>query len=234
MERDDLLERYEALGDERDFQAAKPLFEQALAAGETPHLLSDYGYLLIGHGRNELRRAVELLERAIELDPGFDKPRYQLISAFAALGEPERSVASCEAWLSASPRDVRAHRFLVYAQLANRDYPRALAVAQAGLSILPDDPALVAGRGEAKAGLGDPEAALADWQRALELEPEDIGALYSTAFLLERERRLEEAATAWQKIIDWNDARGYTLQTDWPRQERDRIRAAIASEPEEA
>jgi tetratricopeptide (TPR) repeat protein len=107
-------------------------------------------------------------------------------------------------------------------------------VAEAGLAILPDDAALIAARGEVKAGLGDPEGALADWQRALELEPEDIGALYSTAFLLERERRLQEAATAWQEIIDWNDTRGYTLQTEWPRQERDRIRAASGAEREDA
>jgi Flp pilus assembly protein TadD len=55
---------------------------------------------------------------------------------------------------------------------------------------------LIAVRGEAKAGLGDAESALADWHRALELEPEDISALYSSAFLLEREGRLGEAAEA--------------------------------------
>ena len=46
----------------------------------------------------------------------------------------------------------------------------------------------------------------------LELEPEDIGALYSRAFLLEREGRLAEAADAWRSIIEWNEARGFTLQ----------------------
>lgn len=29
MDKDELLERYEALGDERDFLAAKPLYEQS-------------------------------------------------------------------------------------------------------------------------------------------------------------------------------------------------------------
>jgi len=81
-------------------------------------------------------------------------------------------------------------------------------------------------RGEAKVGLGDPEGALAEWRRALELEPEDIGALYSSAFLLEREGRLHEAIEAWRSIIAWNELRGYTLQTVWPRQELERLRAA--------
>jgi hypothetical protein len=31
MNKEELLERYESLGEERDFVAAKPLYEQALA-----------------------------------------------------------------------------------------------------------------------------------------------------------------------------------------------------------
>jgi Flp pilus assembly protein TadD len=82
-------------------------------------------------------------------------------------------------------------------------------------------------RGEARAGLGDQAGALADWRRALELEPEDIGALYSTAFLLEREGRLVEAAEAWQQIVDWSGARGLTLEAEWPMRELERLRHAI-------
>jgi tetratricopeptide (TPR) repeat protein len=103
-------------------------------------------------------------------------------------------------------------------------YERALKVVGAGLELTPNDAALHALRGEAKAGLGDAEGALADWRRALELEPDDIGPLYSSAFLLEREGRVAEAIDAWQAIIDWNEARGYSLQTPWPRQELDRLR----------
>ena len=53
MNEHELLERYEALGDERDFLAAKPLFEQALAdAPDSSRLRLDYGYLLECHARN--------------------------------------------------------------------------------------------------------------------------------------------------------------------------------------
>jgi tetratricopeptide (TPR) repeat protein len=92
---------------------------------------------------------------------------------------------------------------------------------------VPDDAQLLAVRGEARAGLGDAEGALADWRRALELDADDIGALYSSAFLLEREQRLEEAAEAWRSIISWNESRGYALQTAWPRQELARLRDAL-------
>jgi tetratricopeptide (TPR) repeat protein len=223
MTKDELLERYEALGDERDFLAAKPLYEQALAEGLDARLLNDYGYLLECHGRRELRRAVELYEQAIDLDPGYDKPHYQLISARAGLQEQEVAVALYERRLAASPGEIRENRFLANAYLKAHQYAQAMEVVDAGLEVVPDDAVLVALRGEARAGLRDTEGALTDWQRALELDPEDIGPLYGTAFLLEREGRLAEAAEAWRSIIAWNESRGYALQGVWPRQELERL-----------
>jgi tetratricopeptide (TPR) repeat protein len=223
VDKREILERYEALGDEPDFLAATPLYEQALEEAEDARDLCDFGYLLECHGRSELRRAVALYERAIELDPDFDKPHYQLISARAGLREPELAVDLYERRLAASPGDVREHRFLARAYLAAGAFDRAHDVAESGLARAPEDAALMGSRGEAKAGLGDTEGALADWRLALELEPEDIGALYSSAFLLEREGRLGEAAEAWQEIIAWNEARGFELQTVWPRRELDRL-----------
>jgi tetratricopeptide (TPR) repeat protein len=225
MKRDELLERYEALGDESDFLAARPLYERALAVGPEARLLNDYGYLLFCHASRELRRAIELFEWAIELDHGFDKPHYQLISARAALQDQELAVAVYEQRLAASPGDVREHRFLATAHLRAHAYERAREVVEAGLELDADDAALVELRGEVRAGLGDPDGALAAWRRALELDRESIGGLYSSAFLLEREGRLSEAAEAWRAIVDWNEARDYTLQTVWPEQELERLQA---------
>jgi tetratricopeptide (TPR) repeat protein len=223
----DLLARYELRGEERDFVAAKPLFEQALGKAEEAWLLTGYGYLLESHGRNELRQAVTLYERAIELDPDDDKPHYHLIGARAGLREPERAIALYEQRLAASPQSPREYRFLAHAYLTAHAYSRALEIAEAGLALAANDAVLIATRGEAKAGLGDAEGALADWRHALELDPEDISALYSSAFLLEREHRLEESAAAWQAIIDWNDARNQTLETEWPKRELERLRAEL-------
>ena len=226
MTKDELLERYEALGEERDFLAARPLYEQALAGKTDARTLNDYGYLLACHGRRELRRAAELYERAIELDPDYDKPHYQLISAHTGLQQPEVPVAIYERRIARARSDVREHRFLATAYLRARAYERVREVVDAGLELASDDAMLIELRGEAKAGVGDVEGALADWRRALELDTESIGGLYSSAFLLEREGRPAEAVEAWRAIIEWYELRGYTLQTVWPKQELDRLLAA--------
>jgi len=44
-----------------------------------------------------------------------------------------------------------------------------------------------------------------------------------SAFFLERIGRRQEAIEAWQTIIDWSQARGYELDTLWPKQELTRL-----------
>jgi tetratricopeptide (TPR) repeat protein len=222
MDERQLLERYEALGDERDYVKGRELYERALAHGRDATTILQYGCLLECHGRNELRRAVALYRQACALDPNADKPVWQLIGAYAGLREPEQAVAFCEQNFT-TPRSLRGQRFLASAYLAAGEHEQAQAAIDAGLALAPDDARLIATRGELKAATGDADGALADWQRALELDPDDIGALYSTAFLLERNGRLADAAGAWRSIITWNETRGFTLDTEWPRRELDRI-----------
>lgn len=224
----DLLERYEATGDEAVYLEALPLYEQAVQDRADPDTLKDYGYLLECHARHLLRKAVSMYQRAIELDPEYDKPRYQLISARAGLQETEIPIAEHEKRLAESPDDIRQYRFLASAYLAAHDYGRARRVVDGGLSLAPHDPMLIGCRAEARAGAGDPEGALVDWRHALELDPDHIGPLYMSAFLLERIGRRQEAIDTWQAIIDWSQARGYELDTIWPKQELERLRAGQA------
>ena len=39
---------------------------------------------------------------------------------------------------------------------------------------------------------------------------------------------------AWRYIIDWSDARGFSLDTEWPKQELQRLRGKAATAPDEA
>lgn len=225
VDRDQLLHQYEAAGGEEAFLEAKGLYEQALAESpDNAQVHLKYGYLLECHARNQLRQAVAEYERAIELEPDGTKAHYQLIGARAGLLEPEIPIAVYERRLADSPNDLDSHRLLATAYLAAHQYDRAQRVTEAGLALAPNDAALIESRGEVRAGKGDPGGALDDWRRTLELNPENLSSVYSSAFLLERQGRLREAMEAWRYIIDWSVARGFSLDTEWPKQELERLR----------
>ena len=221
MDEQRLLERYETLGDEQDYEAAKPLYERAIAHRPDAETLLQYGYLLECHARNELRQAVALYEQAIATDPKADRPVWQLIGACAGLREPERAVAFCEEHFTAG--GLRDRRFLASAYLAAGDHENARAAIDAGLALEPKDARLTAIRGELKAATGNADGALADWREALGLDQNDISALYSSAFLLEREGRLAEAADAWRSIIAWNERHCFNADMEWPKRELKRL-----------
>jgi tetratricopeptide (TPR) repeat protein len=225
---EELLERYEATGDEGAFEEARRRFEEALATTpDDPRLRLAYGYLLECHGRYAIRRAADHYERAIELDPNADKARLQLIAARAALGETDELIALHERRLAAAPDDPREHRLLAAAYLAAHDHDKARGVIDAGLALAPDDHRLLAQRGEVRAATGDPDGALADWRAALDPDGHDIGPAYSSAFLLEREGRYVEAIDAWRYIVEYAEAHGDRLHADWPRRELQRLRARL-------
>lgn len=191
MDAHELLEHYESTGEEEYFLEAKPLYEGALAAASDHKLLLEYGYLLECHGRNTIRLAVEQYERAIELDPSADKPRYQLIAAKAALRDTEEEIARYQERLAASPGELRECRFLASAYLAAHRYVEAGRVVDAGLELAPDDRFLISCRGDVKAGMGDPDGALADWRLALELDSEDFARCTAAPFSWRRRASLK-------------------------------------------
>jgi tetratricopeptide (TPR) repeat protein len=224
MDKRMLLTRYEIRGEERDYLEARPLYERALAEGPSASLLVEYGYLLESHARLETRRAVELYRRAIELDARSDKARYQLIHALGALGDGDEMITLYRKRVAAAPEDVRERRFLAASLLTAGRADGALAIIEKGLAIAPDDRALIALRGKAKAIAGDSPGALADWRRAVQLDGSDIGPLYESAYLLERDGQVDQALETWQEILEWNDARGGGLEAELPARELARLR----------
>ena len=175
-----------------------------------------------------IEAAIASYEQAVELDPDAEKARVQLIHAQAALSRQDEAIAHHRQRLADRPDDLSAHRLLAYAHITAHDYHAADRLIEAGLAIEPNDARLVELRGAVLAATGDPDGALATWQRALELDPDNISGHYSRAFLLERSGRLEEAAGEWRAILAWSEAHGSPLDAEWPRRELARLQPHTA------
>jgi tetratricopeptide (TPR) repeat protein len=226
----DFLDRFEATGDEQAYGEAKRRYVAALA--ETPDdatLLHDFGYLQECHGRRALEAAVACYQRAIAYEPEAEKVRHQLIHAQRALGRSDEAVALYERRFAERHNAPADYRCLAHAYLAAGRYEDAERVVRAGLELAPGDAHLVELRGEVFARTGRAGEALACWRRAVELDPENLSPLYSTAFLLERQDRLAEAVSAWSEIIGWCEQRGNALDAEWPRRETVRLEAELSS-----
>lgn len=228
MDKYELVERYEALGDEDDFAVAKGLFERDLAGQTDPLCFRQYGYLLECHGRRAIQRAIKQYERSMTLDPAADKVQFQWIGAMGSVGEADGVVARYRTRVAAAPGDVRELRFLSSAYLTARDYDAAAEVIEAGLQLAPGDWKFIADRGQVKAARGDTDGALADWRRAHDIEPADFSTVYASAFLLEEAGRLAEAAQCWRQILAHSEAQGWELDAKWPRQEIQRLDTLLA------
>jgi tetratricopeptide (TPR) repeat protein len=224
----ELLDRYESSGNDEVYAEALAGYERALAARpDDPDLHAELAYVQECRGRVGLRAAAAAYERAIELDPGHERARLQLIGARAALHETASAIDLYRRRLAELPDDPREYRYLAQAYLVAHDYSEAGEVVAAGLELAPDEARLLEQRGEIRAATDHPEEALADWRRAFELDPDNVGPRYASAFLLERENRLEEAAAEWRFIIEWQLERGFAVQTDWPRRELARLEAQL-------
>lgn len=220
---EELLERYEAGGDESIYAEATRFYEQALAGDGDARLLLEFGYLQELHGHRSIRAAVDCYERAIDADPHYDKPHWQLIHALATLGQADRAVGRYQQWLAGAPADLRPRRFLAAALMSARDYDRAGQIIRDGLDLAPDDAMLTVLHGDLLEATGRPADALTVWQRAVTLGPDDMSPRYSMAFALERQGDLAEAAGQWRHIITWCEEHGYAISAEWPRRELKRL-----------
>jgi protein O-GlcNAc transferase len=224
MELIELLRRYEADGSEETYLEARGRYEAALAADpRSAKLQHEYGYLRECHARNELRTAASHYERAVELEPAWVKPRFQLLIVRAALLEIQDAIRGYRETVAAYPDELTGYRLLASAYVLAREGDKAEETAIAGLRLAADDPVLTRTCGEAAALLGRVDDALALWRRAVDLDPDDLGAAYSAAFLLEQEGRAAEAAREWRRIAEWCVARGYDIEAEWPKREIARL-----------
>ena len=228
-----LMNDYEALGlrpgGEPAYTEAVIAYQQLLAEHpDDATLHQEYGYLQECHGRNLIRAAAACYERAIELDPDWDKPHYQLIFAYSGLHESERVIDLYKRRLTAAPDQIREYRFLANAYLRAGALEEAGKVIAAGRKLEPDDGTLLGIEAEVLDASGRREEALAAWRRLKHRDSGDLSPYFMSAFTLEALGRYREAAAEWRHIISTLEADDNSVHTTWPKEMLAGIEAKLA------
>ena len=155
--------------------------------------------------------AVRLLDKAIELDPDFAE-------AYAwkacALGQAlqfgfcddfqsteQQAIAAVKRALSLDPSNVECHRLLCEVSMQYKQLEKAATHCEQALSLNPNDPRIVAQKGELSAWLGQSEDGIEWIEKALRLDP--LGApnrMHLLGRALYGARRYKEAADAYAKL----------------------------------
>jgi tetratricopeptide (TPR) repeat protein len=234
-----LMNEYEALGlrpgGEPAYAEAVIAYQQLLAEHpDDATLHQEYGYLQECHGRNLIRTAVACYERAIELDPGWDKPHYQLIFARAALHESELAIDLYKKRLAAAPDQIREYRFLANAYLRAGALEEAGKVIAAGRKLEPDDDSLLGIEAELLDASGRREEALAAWRTLKQRDPDNLSPYFMSAFTLEALGRYREAAAEWRHIISSLEASDDAVHTTWPKEMLEQVEAKLAPADDDA
>jgi TolB-like protein/class 3 adenylate cyclase/lipoprotein NlpI len=187
--------------------------------------LTAYDCLLRGlahfraYGENENERALEMFEKAVDLDPRYAVARsYRALARVTINGSSTAPVEVLnEAYLEArqavelDPQESRCHRILSTICLYRREYDMAEQHVGQAFDLNPNDPDAVMQKGRLLAMRGRPEDALACLETAVRLNPFHppwYNAHFGIAFY--SLRRFEEAAQAFKRMVSpgaWSRAR---------------------------
>jgi adenylate cyclase len=183
-----------------------------------PQQMAAYDYVLAGrihHHRvtsEDNAEALRMLETAIQLDPGFAEAyawkactlgqalQFGFCTDFAAT--EEEAFAAIDKALSLDENDVECHRLLCEVRMESRRFDQAETHSELALVMNPNDPRIVAQRGELLTWLGRPDEGVEWIEKAMRVDP--FGAP-GRAHLLGRAfytaRRYAEAIDAFKKIV---------------------------------
>jgi len=148
--------------------------------------------------------AVELLDRALEIDPGHAEALAGSIDRRLDLYRFSEALADCDRLISVRPRSAQARMKKARAYMMLNDPRRAAEEIERGMKLDPGNAELHLARGMLRHEVNAPNDARADYTRSIELDPRNATAhLYRGQLYAETGRR-DEALADFQRALELN------------------------------
>jgi Tfp pilus assembly protein PilF len=182
------------------FDTAIQYFEKALRTGtDNPDTFRNGG---IAYERlGDFENAEHCFKTALQINPQFHEARDLLADHYIFLGETAKSVTLYQEYLRESPRNVRALSRLVFCLSQNNQIDDARALAQETIRLYPNSPVGYVDLAYVQLNGGDPEAALATADKALDVSPLDAEAVRVKAIAYSEMRNDKEARKAFEAAL---------------------------------
>ena len=142
------------------------------------------------------------LQRAAALNSFDSALQMRLARKEMAVGQPEKAETSMKQAVQANPADLAARQSLLKFLLERKRFDEASRVTQSALKDFPRDANLLVDRGLLEVQQGRPEAALADWNRALLIDRKQLLPHLYLAQEFDHEGEAQAAALHYVAYID--------------------------------
>jgi tetratricopeptide (TPR) repeat protein len=146
--------------------------------------------------------ALELLDRAIELDPGHPGALVERVRRYEQLKDYPAAMEECDRLVVARPRSPQGRRLRAWLYRETGDFLGALAEMEEAVRLDPEDPANYDHRARAQQVLGKLEDAIEDVTRAIELNPDHARYHWRRASYLADAGRFEEAVSDARRALE--------------------------------
>ncbi len=155
------------------------------------------------HG-NDLDKALEELEKAVELDPKNSVAVHDIGAIYFKRGEFEKALPYFEEAVQISPTKVPPRENLAMTYMKLEKYEDAARELETAVALEPAKADLRLGYGLALLKTGDPGAALLEFRKAIELDPDLTPPYYQAALILAKSGQLDLAAATLREMLSKN------------------------------
>ena len=156
---------------------------------------------LIAHDEARFEEAIDLIGRAVALNPAVAEYHCNLGVAFSGAGRLDEAVAAYRAAIGVDPNFVDAHFNLGNALKDQEHYEQAVAAYREAIRLKPDMAEAHLNMGAGLNDLGQLDEAVAAFREAIRLVPDFAEAHYALGNALRKLKRLDEAVAAYEQAI---------------------------------